>query len=99
MEEFSEPDFDTSRLSAVSLQQMGNVTLDEIIHIYKNKRSRTFDLPGYPRENAYHFCVGCSSRSRFLLIALDFKNGRYRFLDVKIATENEIQKFWCGEKK
>jgi hypothetical protein len=99
MNEFIEPEFDFSQLSAVSLQQLGNVTFNELIFVYKNRRSRIYDMPELPKSLAYHFCIGLSSKSRFLFIALNYKNGKFCFLDVKLANENEIEEFWCGGKK
>lgn len=33
------------------------------------------------------------------LNALDYKNEKYRFPDVKLANENEIEEFWCRGRK
>jgi hypothetical protein len=99
MNRFFEPEFDFSELSAIRLQQVGNVTLDELVFVYKNKCTRMYDFSQFPKSSAYLFCVGFSSKSRCFFIALDYKNGKYRFLDVKLASENEIEEFWCGRRK
>ena len=99
MDQFPEPEFDASLLSAIRLQQLGNVTLEEITYAYKSTRSKVYDIPEMPKAFGYHFCIGFSFKSRCFLIALDYKNGKYRFLDVKLANENEIEEFWCGGQK
>lgn len=95
MEEFFEPEFDFSQLNASELQEAGHVTYAEILQVYKSGRSRVYDVSDYRKSETYHYCVGCSFKSRFLFLALDIRAEKYRFLDVKLANEYEIEKFWC----
>lgn len=99
MDEYLRPEFDFSLLNPVEMKRSGNVTHDELTHFFLNPRSRVYDAPYALPQDYTWTCVGFSDRSRCFFAELFFDNYKYYFLNIKLANEYEIQRFWCEKSR
>lgn len=88
--------YDFSLLSAVELQK-DKINHLEIITVFENKHSCAYPILGFDLSDYYYFMIGFGSKSRFLYLALNIKENKVIFHQVKVADEGEIRKDYCGK--
>ena len=90
------PDFDFTKLDALALNKE-KILFSEISSVFNNSYSIWADIAGFPLNTYHYFLIGFSSKSRFLLIALNYdsENNRILFHQVIIANENQIREKYC----
>ena len=96
IDKYLEPEFDFSSLDPVEFEISPDVTLDELVHVVRNKTTEMGDDTGYPVEHDRRYCIGFSHRYRcFEIYLTSDANGRIVFLTFKLLNEYEIGLFWC----
>jgi len=96
IDKYFEPDFDFSQIDQEELKWMGDVTTDEIVYAFKNRRSVCYDQAGYPPVYNRWFCVGFSYLSRcFDMLVTINDRSEVTFLIINLTDEYGIERFWC----
>ncbi|MFC4872203.1 hypothetical protein [Negadavirga shengliensis] len=72
------------------------ISQKEILSVYTNPKSRILELDGYPKTELFHLICGYGQSKRILLMAGKFENNRIKVLQVKVAEENEIERYYCS---
>jgi len=67
------------------------ISQKEIISVYRNPNWRLLELEGFPKKQIFHLACGYSVSKRILLIAGKFDGSRIKILQVKVATESDIE--------
>ena len=99
IDDYLEPEFDFSRLGPIELELMKDITFDEVINAFMNKRTRTHPYPGYPLRANRWISVGFSDRARCLGMLFQFnRNHMISFIDINLANDHGIEKLWCDKK-
>lgn len=94
IEKYLQPEFDFSRLGLIELELMEDISFEEIINAYKNRRTRVYT--GYPLKDNRWFCVGFGNRSRCLEMFVHFnEHHKISFIDINLANEYGIESYWC----
>lgn len=94
--EYFDFEFDFSQLDTLSLQK-AKISFSEIEAGYFHSFSVWYDAEEYPRAlNLYHFISFCS-KSRFLRVYLTYTENKISILEVKVADEQEIRTYYCGQ--
>ena len=93
-----EPVDDFSLLSTDELRAIKTNHI-ELKSIRNSTMAVWIPIPGYPPPDCFYYVIGCSSNSRFLLVALNYdsERGRYFYHQAKVADEQEIKRLWCGQ--
>jgi hypothetical protein len=86
-------DLDISQLSFSD--NPDRISLAEIVSVLKNQRSRLKEVEGFPKELFYSVETGYSNKKRILLIASRVVENKRQILQVEVATENEIEAYYC----
>jgi uncharacterized DUF497 family protein len=92
---FGFDDFDFSDLEDWDLREMGDVTFEEIIEVFFNRRTMMRHQHEWPWSDVRFSCIGFSSKARCLFMTLDYSKARCRVSSVKLASEREIDDLWC----
>ena len=71
------------------------ISLAEIVSVLKNVRSRLKEVDGYSKELFYNVETGYSNKKRILLIAYRLVENKRQILQIKVASENEIEAYYC----
>jgi hypothetical protein len=90
------PEFDFSRIHPVEFEASPDVTIDELIYVFRNRSTRANNIKGYPLHDDRWRFIGFSQRFRCfeLLVATD-KYGKYVFLSFNLLNEYGIRLHWC----
>ncbi|MEA5256862.1 hypothetical protein VB264_03640 [Arcicella aquatica] len=91
-----DPEFDFSNLDAIKLNKR-KISFTEIVSVFKNENSCWYNLDGFPLNEYFIKIIGFSSSFRFLLLALNYQQGKIIFHQVEIANEEDIRKDYCGK--
>lgn len=91
-----EIDLDFSELYHSKGDYPDKISQKEIRSVYNNPNWRLLELEGYPKEQIFHFACGYSDSKRILLIAGKFDDNRIKILQVKVASESDIEIYFCG---
>lgn len=77
--------------------QKHKITYAEIKDGFYHDSSEWIDVTDYPEfDNLYHFISFCT-KYRFLRVYLTYTEDSVTFLDVRLADEEEIRKYYCGK--
>jgi len=95
--ELLEPSDDFSLLTLSELRDIKTNHI-ELKSIRRSNMATWLPIPGYPPADCFHYLIGHSSNSRFLLVALNYDSESNRFIyhQVKLADEEEIKGLWCS---
>jgi hypothetical protein len=87
-------DLDFSQLNLSSIPD--GISQREIVSVLDNPNHRLREILGYPRKYLYTVATGYSSKKGIIMIASRIIGIRRQLLDVKVADELEIQRYFCG---
>jgi len=91
----SQWNYNFSLLNAADLQEQGNITHREIIYVVENEYSKLRPIIGYPASDYLYYYIGCSNQSRFFKIAFQYLDNQLIFLQVELASEEEVRSEYC----
>ena len=90
--------FDFSRL-VLAQRQVGpgisQITDSEIMQAFRASR-QLFNSPDYLVRDNHYFCIGFTSKYRFLLVDLAVGDDALIIHDVALADELQVQELYCG---
>lgn len=94
---FPEPTDDFSPLTLEEIRAIGS-NYFELKSIRLSGMPIWIPIPGYPLDDCFFYVLGYSSKSRFLMVALNYdsENDRFIYHQVKLADEDDIKGLWCG---
>jgi len=87
--------YNASNLDLMKLHQTDKITLDEIISVFENPRSRFREQGESNLSFTIFIKIGYSTKKRVLLIAFMYPEYTIDFIGAKIATESELDSFYC----
>ena len=67
----------------------------EVISVLENPNYKLWWLEGFIKSDAYHLICGYSCNKRILLIVACIVDTKRMILQVKVADEDDIKKFYC----
>lgn len=87
-------ELDTSLLNLAG--DPDKISLVEILSVHRNHRARWREIEGYPKSLYYTVQCGYSSKKRILIMMSRISGDKRQILDVNVATEDQIDQFYCG---
>ncbi len=94
IDKYLQPEFEFSGVDFNYMRAHG-ISIKEVKEVISNARTATDDfLEEYP-EHCRWISTGFSERARCLIIVLKFRDNRFIFQNIKLATEYDIEHYWC----
>ena len=88
---------DFSELSELRGDYPDGLTQKEIQFVLEKENRRVANLPDFPKKDFYATTCGYSYKKRILLIVSRIANSKIQILQVKVASEQEIDFYYCGK--
>ncbi|MGD1839613.1 MAG: hypothetical protein ACFB0B_01780 [Thermonemataceae bacterium] len=87
-------DYNTSYLDLPTLLQTFGITREEIISAIENPKMRLHEVEG--DKPTIYLATAYSSNKRIIRVAFTHPKLTLDILDVKIAEEDDIERYFCG---
>lgn len=96
IDRYLEPEFDFSRIIQEDFEIARDVTIDELIYVFRNRSTCTEHVGGYPLHESRWYSLGFSQRFRcFELFGKIDDDGDYVVLTFNLLNEYGIRLLWC----
>lgn len=83
-------------LDLVRLFKDEKITQDELIYVFENAK-RAFEEGGPALSDTVFVQIGYTPKKRIVLIAHTFATDSIDFIGAKVADEDDINKYYCGD--